>query len=725
MSTIAPYPHVDIDLEDRSIYVPINEETSPLHKPIFFTRAARGPIGIPIWRETLTLAKKTFGSATFDQKSEYFSPSAYFLNKTFTNNGAYIVRVADSDTKEARLVIELAVTPKDIQQFKRDVNGKFVYDEDGEKIAINAAGAVISTLQATYDAETAAIAAGTITSEQRTVTLEQLTPYTIPGYKLAWYSRALPQGATADVDFEDLTPVTVTGEGGVVTTYYPMFTFVAANGGKWGNNLGFRLYYDKSVNGGDTITRNGACYYKLAPVELVDGNATASAIRDKYSNTEVQFVIKPNAEDATTGVVIDAATIMEASYSGDYELPLKMTVFSENFNTVGNLILAADEQAREDLYIDYNDDGANDWAASEQGYMVNLFSNVDINGVTYRAVELTEPDGVTAGLTALSSATIQYMKSGADGDISDSATEEYIRVMLADTANEYLIDKPRFPFNCMFDTGFSLETKRAMMAFLDVREDVKIYLGTQVSWKDAAGKIPAVNSRYIDESVGMTLRSEVLAMRESIAKGTGCCRASIFLQAGKTADWDRWLPATLWIAMKKAEYLNVDYMKKEPKELPNSDVSIWKEKSWTATSEDTRSRLWNFGLNYMQYYNSTSVHYAALRSVYVYDTSVLVDDSFTDAVTFIKQLTYPAWAKFSGSTDAAASLNQRIYEYLTEKYQYMLNGKFGVEVEVYQTDEDVKLGFVRHIDVHLSSGGQNRVWKVNIIAERDGYTAED
>lgn len=790
MATIAPYPHLEIEVEDRSIYIPIKEDRLPLHRPIYFMRTQKGPFGIPVWRDTYNEAVATFGSETFNQKSKYFSPSAYFLTKTFQDNGAWIVRVGDTDAQRARLVMELCVTPSAVPQFKRDSNGKFMYrdyiENDvtySEKIPLNTAGNEITrAMQETYDLESEKIAnaepldpenpeGGVWTEENRTVTTEMVTQQTMNGYQLKWLARMAPEDGSED--FEFLTPTskateynifgdlaaplkakydeetaaiergdmqeedrTVTKEQAtaVESTFYPMFTFVASNAGEWGNAVGFKLFYDKKANANDTIIRNGAVYYSMAPVELPAGSTALSSIRNKYSNTEVSFVVKEGATDAVTGVDIDAKAVLESAYSDGYELPCKIQMFPENFRLVGNMILEADPEARAALFIDYDDNGENDWEADEQGFMVNLFSNEDINGNPYKVVDLVIGDGVTPELTTMSSDVVQFMTGGEDGAETigskgdgldaDERMQEYMRLLLQDTTNEYLIDKPRFPFNCLIDTGFNMETKYEMLNFMSVRDDIKVILGTQVSYADKMGKIPVVNTRYIDEEVGSGLRDKALLQRESVAKGTSCCRCTIFLHAGKTADYDRWLPATLWLALKKAEYLNRDFMNKEPKELPNADVACWKEFSWTATSEDTKSRLWNYGLNYMQYYNRTSVHYASLRSVYKYDTSVLVDDSFTDAVIFIKQLTQEAWARFAGSTDKTESLHQRIHDHLMEKYTYMLHGKFGVSVDVYQTDEDVKLGFVRHIDVHLSSAGQNRVWLVNIICERDGYTQE-
>ena len=54
----------------------------------------------------------------------------------------------------------------------------------------------------------------------------------------------------------------------------------------------------------------------------------------------------------------------------------------------------------------------------------------------------------------------------------------------------------------------------------------------------------------------------------------------------------------------------------------------------------------------------------------------------------------------------------------------MLHNKFRFKVNVYQTDEDMKLGFQRHVDVELWAAGQNRVWKATIILKREGFNEE-
>ena len=47
MAKTYTYPHWETSVIDRSIYTPLVRETLPLLRPIFFMRAAKGPVGVP------------------------------------------------------------------------------------------------------------------------------------------------------------------------------------------------------------------------------------------------------------------------------------------------------------------------------------------------------------------------------------------------------------------------------------------------------------------------------------------------------------------------------------------------------------------------------------------------------------------------------------------------------------------------------------------------------
>jgi hypothetical protein len=326
-----------------------------------------------------------------------------------------------------------------------------------------------------------------------------------------------------------------------------------------------------------------------------------------------------------------------------------------------------------------------------------------------------------------------YLAGGEDGDLSDYATERNIRAQITlalNSQHEYLNDYARCPFNAIYDTGVSMDTKKAYCDLLTVRDSLVVNLATQSTWKNAKGADPVSaagyypNTRMDDESIGSFLRSYAWLMREDVANGTECCRCKIFLHAGYTSDHDGPVASTLWIAMKNAQYLNRNYIYMEAKGLPNADVSCWTKLSWVAYAEDTKSRCWNAGLNYVQYYDMTHIHYASVRSVYRYETSILVDAGVVDALCFMKDEVRRSWAKFAGVTIPANELNALITDDLQGRFDYLLNHKYNHAENVYQTDEDMKLGYVRHVDIQLISPATNRVWLATIICRRENYNPE-
>lgn len=120
----------------------------------------------------------------------------------------------------------------------------------------------------------------------------------------------------------------------------------------------------------------------------------------------------------------------------------------------------------------------------------------------------------------------------------------------------------------------------------------------------------------------------------------------------------------------------------------------------------------------------THYHYACVRTVYRYETSILVDAGVVDALCFMKDEVRRSWATWSGSTRPAGELNKLITEDLNARFSYLLNGKYDFNVNVYQTDEDMKLGYVRHVDIQLIAPGTNRVWLATIICRRENFTPE-
>ena len=814
MASISGHPHVEMHVRDDSIYIPSAEEILPLNKPLYFMKAARGPVGVPVWCPTYTDAVRVFGADTFNKRSRYFSENAYFLLKTFPFNGAFIMRVASEDAKDAHVSIEIGLSKGEdgtvkptaglVPQFKRDVNGNFELEYTGAKIPIDEDG---KGLDEYSDDEK-----------------ESFVQAKLPGFKVAWRATVRPnENDTRQVG----TKATAASQNFV---WFPLLDIVAANPGAWGSAYGIKLYFDPTINTlAGTIT-NGAVTMSLSPIEFLQDATVPTGIVDAYGASTVTGVIKPDVVDADSELDLSLDKRVKRAYSGNQALPLNFIYIQENWNTVGKELMLAEIAVREAAYKlypkleavvldsvpsdswskttdivrdmsktyykkvgsvmpadsfvkctaeDFNEDdsfkeGEDYWEKdpdvvaygcktfvddlfskvatpsdigadeSDKGFMANIASLCNYNGIPYFAsciIDSTD-DLITSDRGALNAKDIIvptsdqgiFLGGGHGGGVDDIPydweVEEYTRAeiyaAIAGT-HDYLNDYWHCPFNAIYDTGVSIKTKKVLMDFMSCRDNIVVNISSQVTWKKDKADIndPVANSRMDDEAIAANLRAYALLMREDVENSTGACRCKVFCHAGKTSDHDdKWVAYTLWIAMKNAEYLAKPYIWQEPKELPYSEVTCFTETSWTAAQEETKARVWNSGVNYVQYYDRTGIHFASVRSVYWYETSVLVDAGCVDALCFTKDIIRRSWSTWAGSTRKAAELNQLITDDLNGRLAYMLHNKFRFKVNVYQTDEDMKLGFQRHVDVELWAAGQNRVWKATIILKREGFNEE-
>lgn len=1007
---VAPYPHIKMGVRDESIATILEEEVMPLDKPLYMIRAKKGPIGVPIWCPTYTRATQVFGVDTFNPRSKYYSEASYFLLKTMTMNGAFLMRVASDDVKPSKVFLEVGVKKNaDIPLWTRNsITGAFNLADDGSRIKGHideSTGEVrecreLEVERTTYAAtKDASFYLGT-PYFFRDYATHKYTPFkgtVAESNMVVWYGEAVSEDPEADLESHDtLTAEQVTQEmlandfvfrddreagdthakltyidsmddvtsgkyywanlkykkylkrivaqgddleeagryyisdvvyadgfeykqlvlgessrdesadvvvgdkiwsngditraklvdyfdmisdtdrevgpdpdkqyylfevteehpegryvyadgtghpvefetgvdyftkrqesedvfignfgtiyvvdkilekgeleeqsvlqGGIklfwrarqrndieVTEigdqvaiseedgifWYPVMSFITSNPGKWGEDYGFRFFYDRTQNTLAATVGNGAVTYSFAPVEWKEGDTTPASITNAYGETTVTGTAKLNVYDATTGLDISLKKLVPANYSGSRELPVQMYWAPGWFSTVGKMVMDAELNAKDSIsslypslcedkydpitgavigkeeYVTFVEDimqalgvvSLND--IEEPGYMANIVSAVSSSKIPYFASEVcgsydeaTDKMSDIDGIQDMNGEAAFRLGGGVDGPIDDWDIEKYQRYQIdaciAGT-QEYLIDYLRCPYNNIIDTGVSIATKKSYLDFMGVRDNLTVFLTPQQIWKtkDDFGNVvyPAELSRYEDESVGAMLRSYGLLMREDIENATEANRAIIFLASGINSDHD-WNPgnlvaSTLWVALKNAQYLSGQRITAEPIERPNSEITCYdKGMTWTAASEETRSRCWNAGLNYAQYFDQDGIHYASCRSIYKYDTSVLCDMGTVRAVTFAKDIIRKEWAIWAGSKRKADDLNARITKALSNKLATMLNQKYDFTVNVYQTDEDKQYGYVRHVDLTITSPATNRVWLATIIVRREGF----
>jgi hypothetical protein len=658
MAKVYTYPHWEINVIDKSIYVPLDREELPLFRPIFFMRAQQGPVGVPVWTPTAAACRKTFGEGTLDSLTEYYSRESLFLTNLFTRQGAFIVRLADSTATAGSLVLELRVQETEVPQYQRDANGQWVLDENDEKIPLK-------------DAEGATV--------------------TETGYELKWQTRALD----AEESITSLKPKTISISADTEATVYPILAVKASSVGAYANDVGIKFYCDLDDLDTTLAENVGSIPYTFGAVRKTYGQNTWSAIASNLQNETETFVAKENQQDTRTARNVSFDDIIVNYYED--KLPFDMHLYSENIKAVGELIQLVEE----------DDDTLSD------PFLVNLASPYNYDDQPYAHVMMsTDADAVT-----LTDTLVLYMQGGSDGDISDEAIEALTRQYLKDLVYPELLDQPRYPFTSIVDTGVSIETKYAFIDFLSEHDAYKVILSTQNA------NLGRWNTKAEDLSTGAALQERCLLNPESILKGTECCRAEIFYHCGHLADstYRGIVPFTLDIMNKKSLYQSTPAITGIPAGLPLSEVTIFRDINWLPCDKDHKQRSWDTGLNYVQHYDMSGIHWPAMRTVYRYDTSVLSSAHFTDAVVYAKHIARYNWSRFAGVELDFPTLKQRAEAAVGQDLARMLNGRYNYTVEFSQSEEDAKIGYRSHCTIRLWGNPQQRVWQIDIECYRNGY----
>lgn len=664
MAKVYTYPHYKINVIDNSIYNAVATTQLSLFLPIFFMRTQKGNVGVPTYCESYSDAITKCGEGTFDLTSKYFSREAFFLSNVILRRvGAYIVRLADADAKTSSVVLEVKVKKTKVKQWERDAEGYYKYDDEtDERIPL-------------IDDET---------DEQ----VEE------DGVQLTWQVRSLNTGDPRNETYDNLRPTTY-GSGDSEYVVYPIMAATCKYVGEYGNDTGFKFFFDSdSVD--ETLARNvKSLPYSFGIVNKPYGSDTASAVRSKYSSQYESFVVRPNQIDTRTNRQVSFTQVLKNNYN-DSDIPWDIKLYSDNIEAIGKVIQE----------IEVEDETLTD------PYLVNITSEYNIEGKPMPHVEITEDSA------NLNSNYIVYLRDGADGDLTDATIEELTRNYLKNLEFPDILNSARYPFNFIIDTGVSLQTKEAFIDFMGAgREDFKLLLSTQDS------NLGRYNTKAEDYSTGMSLYASALLQPESIEKGTECCRVSIFQHAGKVADtaYDAIIPFTYDIAQKKATYLASQVISGQPTGLPNSAVTAFKEWNWDACDADLKQQSWECGLNYVQAYDMTGIHWPVLRTVYRYETSVLSSDFFTDAVVFIKNIVRYQWAKYVGVEMSFSRYASVVSKSVQDAITAMLGGNMVASVTMTQTAEQQALGYESTLTINLTGNAQQRIWSVDFICNREGY----
>lgn len=659
MALMLDYPHAWINVEDRSIYEPVKEDKLPLEQQLIHLQARKGPDGIPIFCESGDVVLKVFGDETFDPSHPkyYTIESAQVQQVLSRGTGCWAVRHVGTGAAQAHLVLEAVVTSGiDVQQYEKDEDGYFTKDVNGDRIPLDNEG----------------------------------TPVTEPGLSIRHQVRAL--GAEEAID--ELLPST-TGD----ATTYPLIVFSASYKGAYGNDVGFKLYYDYNDQNLDLVDELGCLFLNFAPVEKKYKNTNATPLYTIYNETSASFTIKPDQIYAAKNANISITEVLEERYSDPNKLPYSLYVYTDNIKAIGDAMLAVE--------TDYDQ-------VALDGWYMDLWTCTSLLGQAYDHCVLD----TSTGAAIYKNNVIHYLQGGSDGTMTRDTHEECIRNFMDGTSFPDIVDMARYPFNSHFDMGYSLETKYKMLEHLSLREDAFVVVHTQ----DLSEPI---NNSAEDESVGLALRTHGLMFIESIIKGTPACRFSIVQQTSKLIDsvYNKYVPLSFEWADKFAQYFGGQQIRQTLGGEPSSFVKLLDTSkiNWTMTREDHKVRNWKNGMNYVQFADRTQLFFPAFTSAYPYVTSALHNVSLVKFICFSKQAIHRSWAKFTGTDMYFGELKKAVEDDLIERVGYISNGIYRFGVTVYKTVEDNKVGNTVHVRLGITAPDMVTQWIVDIPVTRESY----
>lgn len=654
MISSSSYPHVQYAVVDGSIYDIVEQQILPLFRPIFFMVTQEGKPGVPVFKNTVDAFKRVFGAETFNELNKtYFGNESAFIKGIMQDCGAFIVRMVPEDANTATMALFVTTELKEIPQWERDVSGAIIMEGGNPKPLLDVDDSHI----------------------------------TMPGYSLTYSMRAL----AADETITGLSPVTIDEPTEKVT--YPVWAGQVAGPGVYGNDCGLEFYCDANDNDRSTVTRTKSVVYRVAPVRKVYGQTSVNPILDRYDNLSVRVSPVEGLVDPATNLSLGYDDVMYTNYpEASHPVPFSGHMYEDTFKTIGTKVIAKEGAA----YL-------------TEGPMVDIVSAKDTSGNPYKTLIIT-PEGDSP---LLKKSINHYFVGGTDGDIGVTSKANMIKTYLSGTANPDIKDEARYPFNHLYDVGYPLEVKKSMMAFQNIREDVK----TIISPQDVS---LAANDMATDMASGSSLRTEALLSREDVVKGTAACRTTIVGQCGYLANstYKGLVPLTYAHARLYAKFHNSETIKDSIYGKVNANVPWFKDLNYLPNCRDQKRMLWDAGINYVEHYDMSGLFFAGLHSVYPSMSSVLSDDSFTAVEVYTKQIVRFTWPEFASSDEAFGDYKDSVTTRLDDNFRTAFGDRVQITPNVHQTEIEQLVGYAARVDLSMAVGKNKTQWYVGMLMNK-------
>lgn len=729
----------------------------PQHLPHCYFFSEMGPAN-----PTLTTSEvfyERYGRKTTDPAHPYFNHATGMLN-IFLDQGRTILaeRVIPPNAKKAFLRLSVELIPTELPVYQRQADGRFVYSYNpttkmNEPVVDTSKPAIIGW---------------------RVVWHTDITPYSTAGNSALQYGEAggpinFRSGSTASNSDPSLTLGKVAGSP-TQSKLYAIFDVEVATFGKHGNRLGLSIQAltdtsDPAIN--ETIYQYAKSVpYRLRIQRLADNMLLPDTIPALDGDDDIMMILKDNVVHPVEQTPLSFSKYFIKAYGDPNSLNSKagpfsrVKVYQDNLSKVLDFLTQGDavtdpshpvtgEVAYQTQY--YAKGGDVDYSMPENRHMLNILTGVDAKGIPAFSFDVSHSDDF--GGVRFDEDGIIYASGGDDGLVLDQyghpdhlANLKLLDEIVRQKALNYGISGPnllniaRYPASAYYDSGYSVDTKYALMGITARRKDVVVITGIHrvADFAPAIGNAPKVWG-YVGQleesekrSVASNLYSNAQMIKESIVDGTGASRIAII--RGDSAPFDPRIPYnvpfTFDIAYKASQYMGSTSGDWDGRyAFDDETVKVLSyvgelDADENDLTEPQANRYWDVGTAYPLYWDTQSLFWPYLRTVHAEPSSKMTSLEFVfGTCTGVKEA-YKVWAILVGSNleeeQFVERSNQMIMDRLNAAKRFA--SKFRITVDTKITAADKKRKFSWTTEITYSGGDYKTVNVLKISAQSSDFT---
>lgn len=662
----------------------IDPEMIPTHLPHVFIYSERGPRDPQLVSGDAMV--RMYGARTFDYRGPYANHQTVLVNTVNARGNQLMVQriIPEDAAPPATLTLSLDLLPAQVPQYERNLDGTIKRDADGNPIE---------------------------------------TGETVQGYIGKWVIGNLDYSGDTPEVFGQRAPRVgeQVGDNGVQSTLYPIMDLEVAHVGAYGNRIGARFSAPTTRSSvpadEETVANQNAYLYRVQLVERSEDAVTPRVIQTNAGEQYIDFSFKPG----TINTRIDKELFFDDIFLDAYQ-ELEPNGQPPKFGPFGRAHVYHThlEEVLQQIYesevafgmLPQDPDDVKKYI-----HLINIFTGVDINGIHYYSYKVLGPSEGGAQLTENST---HYAAGGSDGTMSLEDFDRQVGEICAnyDRLEWPLLDTALYPQSVIYDTGFSIETKKKMLYPISVRKDMWVVLSTQ----DVSE--PQLSASE-ESSVAIALRAAARLYPESEIYGTETCRAIIIGHSGYliNSQYKGLLPLTIEFADKCAQYMGSGdgvWRAGYGFDVPGQNhVRMFKGVNNTFKPANVRNNDWDNGLVWVQNYDRRSLFFPAVQTVYNDDTSVLNAAITMMACVELEKVAERVWRDLTGiSYLTNEQFIERSDRLIEEAVKGRFDNRFVIVPTTTITGNDEQRGFSWSTEITIYAPNMKTVGSFTITARR-------